>query len=57
MKRNTYESPTTEVVKLEHQARLLDDSPLFGATRGDGYGTANDGVAPEELTDGTWVWE
>ena len=43
MKRNVYDSPTTEVVKLEHQARLLDGSPL-NATRGDGYGEAISGT-------------
>ena len=57
MKRKFYDSPTTQVVQLEHQARLLDGSSLLNATRGDGYGTANSGVAEGELdNDGNWIW-
>ena len=54
MKRQEYESPTMQVVKLQIAVQLLNGSS-FGATRGNGYGTANDGV--NELTNGTWVWE
>ena len=49
MKRKAYDSPTTEVVKLEHQARLLDGSDYVNATRGS-YGTAS----TEDGTIQTW---
>ena len=58
MKEKSYDSPTTQVVQLEHQARLLDGSTLLNATRGDGYGTANEGVGTGELdSNGNWIWD
>lgn len=39
MKKETYNSPTTQVVKIQHEAPLLDVST--GAARNN-YGTANE---------------
>lgn len=55
MKKKTYEKPTAQVVKLQHQCQILAGS--LTTTR-DAYGTANDGVNSSETdSDGNWLWE
>ena len=41
MKRKIYDSPTAQVVQLEHQAQLLDGSDYVNNAIRGGYGTAS----------------
>ena len=53
--RKTYEKPTTTVVVMQHTQMLMVSGPEANRSS---YGTANDGVNPNELDgDGNWVWE
>jgi hypothetical protein len=53
--RKTYEKPTTTVVVMQHRTQLLMASGTE-ANRSS-YGTANEGVNPDELSNGNWEWE
>lgn len=54
MKKKTYEKPTAQVVKLQHQCQILAGS--VDANRQD-YGIANDDVSGSEpLSEGNWLW-
>lgn len=53
--RKTYEKPTTTVVVMQHTQMLMVSGTEANRSS---YGTANDGVNPNELDgDGNWVWE
>ena len=55
MKRKDYTAPTTTVVVMQHRTQLL----MVSGTEANrsSYGTANDGVDSDELSDGIWKWE
>ena len=57
MKRKDYQKPTMQVVKLQHQAHLLQASGVQSMRSG--YGNANSDVEETELEEGTgtWLWE
>ncbi len=55
MKRKHYTAPTTTVVVMQHRTQLLMASGTE-ANRSS-YGTANEGVNPDELSNGNWEWE
>ena len=42
------------VVVMQHRTQLLTGSVQANRSS---YGTANDGVNPDELSDGNWEWE
>lgn len=54
--RKTYEKPTTMVVVMQHTQMLMVSGTEANRSS---YGTANDGVNPNEQldSDGNWVWE
>lgn len=53
--RKTYEKPTTTVDVMQHTQLLMASGTEANRSS---YGTANDGVDPDELDgDGSWEWE
>lgn len=55
MKRKDYTAPTTMVVVMQHTQMLMVSGT---ETNRSSYGTANDGVNPDELNgDGSWEWK
>jgi hypothetical protein len=55
MKRKDYTAPTTRVVVMQHTQMLMVSGTK---AKRSSYGTANDGVNPDELDgDGSWEWE
>jgi len=53
MKRKDYQKPTMNIVKLQQRTMLLAGSVVTNRV---GYGTANEGIDPNELEDGEWSW-
>jgi hypothetical protein len=54
VKKKDYQKPTMNIVKLQQQTHLMAGSGVQ-STRSD-YGTANEGIDPNELEDGEWSW-
>ena len=55
MKKKDYQKPMMKVVKSQLQTQLMTESNPNSASRND-YGTANEGIDPNELEDGEWSW-